>query len=247
MMIWDNLIHADLHPGNVLIRMEEIGDAAARGDTGTEGSGEGGLEERGRGSAARSRWVAAATTTASQPLRPRALHHCAAPPFRRRRDAQAGWRGCNGGWCSATRRGACHISSSSMRAWPPPSPSRSPRASTTFSTRSCRQTARASLGRAILGLAPSQPNVLDEAAFIAEVGAREGSEGGREGARKGGRERGREGARERGSEGAREGGMEGASERARETRSSHTAARLARPAGVETDVARVGSVALCEL
>jgi len=28
MMIWDNLIHADLHPGNVLIRMEDIGPLA---------------------------------------------------------------------------------------------------------------------------------------------------------------------------------------------------------------------------
>ena len=28
MLVWDNLIHADLHPGNVIIRMEDIGPLA---------------------------------------------------------------------------------------------------------------------------------------------------------------------------------------------------------------------------
>ena len=28
MIVWDNMIHADLHPGNVLIRMTELGPVA---------------------------------------------------------------------------------------------------------------------------------------------------------------------------------------------------------------------------
>ena len=28
MLIWDNFVHADLHPGNVLVRMEDIGPLA---------------------------------------------------------------------------------------------------------------------------------------------------------------------------------------------------------------------------
>jgi len=107
MMIWDNLIHADLHPGNVLIRMEEIGWMARL-----------------------QRWLVLGDTSARVP-------HIVFL------DA-----GLAASFPEQIASSVHHFFDAIV------------------------QTDGPRLGRAILGLAPSQPNVADEDAFIREVAAK---------------------------------------------------------------------------